>query len=469
MIMNRIIITRIIIMICIGVLACLSGCEMNSRGRVSSANSASSNSADSNSRVPTTPGAAPDAKNSADSWAITLPVLNSFFMDDAFTGDVKKTLQLSDDQIQQLKDAARRAAEAEWRNEDGATTQGSVGDLRQQATREIQNVLGPENSDKLFALVAERWNGTNPGGRSALPAPGAVPDDSRIVINDPAFRMDVFENGQLVKSYLVGIGYPAFPLPTGVREAKEIIFNPPWTPPDSPWVDEMHGKAQPGKTIKGGDKSNPLGILKVPIGLPSLIHGGKAQAKLGKFASHGCVGLTDAQAADFALLLARIGGADLTEQDISQYHQARTTTKTVKLGNTVPVELRYDTIVVEGGKLRIYPDVYGRGTNTEANVTAALAVYGVTPDQLSQQEREQVQSALSQVGGNDSSPTTPASRNSDKSTRPKKQSERAMSSQRAQNGITIEIAALKGKGYPEPAEIDTGLKVAHSPARKTRK
>jgi len=32
-----------------------------------------------------------------------------------------------------------------------------------------------------------------------------VPKDSGIVVNIPAFRMDVFENGAMIKSYKVGI------------------------------------------------------------------------------------------------------------------------------------------------------------------------------------------------------------------------------------------------------------------------
>jgi lipoprotein-anchoring transpeptidase ErfK/SrfK len=114
--------------------------------------------------------------------------------------------------------------------------------------------------------------------------------------------MDVFQDGKLLKTYRVGIGYPEFPLPTGMRKADTIIFNPTWTPPDEPWV---KGKVKPGQKVEAGSKLNPLGPIKIPIGLPSLIHGGKAVARLGNFASHGCVGLTNAQVQDFSLVLAQ--------------------------------------------------------------------------------------------------------------------------------------------------------------------
>jgi len=36
----------------------------------------------------------------------------------------------------------------------------------------------------------------------------------------------------------------------------------------------------------------------------------------------------------------------------------------------VPVELRYETIVIENGQLHVYRDVYNKNTNTEENLRA---------------------------------------------------------------------------------------------------
>ena len=57
-----------------------------------------------------------------------------------------------------------------------------------------------------------------------LQGPNAVPTDTRVVVNIPAFRMDLFQDGSLVKSYKVGIGYPEFPLPLGLRKAQTDNF-----------------------------------------------------------------------------------------------------------------------------------------------------------------------------------------------------------------------------------------------------
>src|SRR5437763_14882659 len=120
-----------------------------------------------------------------------------------------------------------------------------------------------------------------------LKGPNAVPKDTRIVVNIPAFRMDVFREGSLLKSYKIGIGYPQFPLPTGFRKAEMIIFNPTWTQPNESWASD------PGAVTPAGTAGNPLGPIKVPIGGANLIHGGKALAKIGTYASHGCIGLTN--------------------------------------------------------------------------------------------------------------------------------------------------------------------------------
>ena len=171
-----------------------------------------------------------------------------------------------------------------------------------------------------------------------LPGPNAVPKDTRVVVNIPAFRMDVFENGAPIKSYRIGIGYPQFPLPTGLRKAQLIIFNPTWTPPDSPWVDSMN--VARGKTVGAGSKRNPLGPIKIPIGMPSLIHGGKPLAKIGTFASHGCVGMTNAQVEDFAKLLVSASATDLSDEAMSAYLNKKTKTRVINLNKLIPVELR---------------------------------------------------------------------------------------------------------------------------------
>src|SRR5918911_4140393 len=53
-----------------------------------------------------------------------------------------------------------------------------------------------------------------------------------------------------------------------------------------------------------------------------------------------------------------------------------------KLSPPVPVDINYDTQVIEGGVLRIYPDVYDRNTNTVENLRAELQSSGVDAARL---------------------------------------------------------------------------------------
>ena len=234
-----------------------------------------------------------------------------------------------------------------------------------------------------------------------LPGPNAIPRDTRIVVNIPAFRMDVFHDGTLMKSYKIGIGYQQFPLPTGFRKAEMIVFNPTWTQPNESWA------SNPGLIVPAGSKGNPLGPIKIPIGGANLIHGGKELVKIGTFASHGCVGLTNDQVKDFAKVLAEASNTQLTEDTMAAFLKKRTRTEVVKLGKTVPVELRYETIVIEDGQLHIYRDVYDQDTNTEENLRAVLEASGVRLDDLTEDERTQTLNALAQMSGASTAKATP--------------------------------------------------------------
>jgi lipoprotein-anchoring transpeptidase ErfK/SrfK len=399
--------------------------------------------------------------------AVTLPLIDAMFAEENFANDLKSRVQLTDEQVAKLKNVAREATSKLREGDAGAQYQGTTAAARAQAEEQIKGAIGPEKAPQLVAYVSERYSGAAAAG-SALPPPtpiNATPSDTRIVVNAPAFRMDVFQNGQLVKTYKVSIGYPEFPLPTGMRKAETIIFNPTWTPPDEPWVEAPGSKVKVGETVKAGDKLNPLGPIKIPIGLPSLIHGGKVPARINNFGSHGCVGLTNSQVKDFAKLLAQMGGAAITDAQIAEYEKNKTETENVKLSTPVLVELRYDTIRVEDGKLYIYRDVYDKDTNSEENLRAVLQAAGVQFEQLSENERAQVLNALKEMardpsgkldtaaGGNANSNL---SKNSNSSKKADNSNGRVTRTIKGQKEVVIEIAALRGKGYPAPVNLDAG-------------
>lgn len=452
---------------CLFALLILGGCQAAPVSNVNTATNATP------APTATAPAAAATNNNAgANNFPLTLPVVDALFADERFATDLKSELQLTDEQVERLRKVAREETgslrETETGEHGGTTTAAAA-----RATEQLRSVLGEEKATRFADFARARWAGGGEGGaETAGGKPNAVPTDTRIVVNAPAYRMDMFENGQLIKSYRVGIGYPEFPLPTGLRRANTIIFNPTWTPPDEPWVESPSSKVKVGQKVEAGSPLNPLGPIKIPIGLPSLIHGGKSAAKLGSFASHGCVGLTNQQVQDVARMMAKIGGAQLTEEEMATYAKNRKETKEVKLERPVPVELRYETIVVEDGKLYIYRDVYDRDTNTEENLRAVLEANGVSFDSLTEAERAQVLDALRQMardatgkpadGQPNASPSaTPeaANKNANSKNANKKndaESGKVTRTVKGQKEIVIEIAALRGKGYPAPVALDTG-------------
>lgn len=437
-------------LIILALVSILAGCVGNNQNvSAPPANSAQNAAPPATNPAPAAPTSAPNSN-----VPVTLPLVDALLGDESFANQAKSSLQLSDEQIQKLKDAARNAVlnlNENGSEDDSRSTAASV----KKAEKEIKSALGDEKGAQFISLAQQQMAGT---GSDAIPSaqPNSVPNDTRIVVNIPGYRMDIFQNGQLKKTYKIGIGYPEFPLPTGLRKADTIIFNPTWTPPDETWV---KGKFQPGKKVEAGSKDNPLGPIKIPIGLPSLIHGGKAPARLGTFASHGCVGLTNGQIQDVAIQLSSLTGPPLGEADVKQRLAEKTETKQVKLNSPIPVELRYETIVVEDGKLKIFRDVYERGTNNEDNLHRVLQAAGVSLDDLNGPDREKILAGLKQMAydalGN---PVDENATNNDNNSNKKNaanSSGKVTKNIKGQKEIVFELPQLKGKGYPAPVNLSS--------------
>ena len=123
---------------------------------------------------------------------------------------------------------------------------------------------------------------------------------------------------------------------------------------------------------------------------------------------------------DFAVLLGKAADTPDVATKMDTYLADKDKTETVKLSKTVPVELRYETIVLEDGKLHIYKDVYGQNTNTEENLRKVLEANGLKLENLPQ--REQILNALKDVT----------------------------------KETVIDLGSIAQKGYPAPVDLDTG-------------
>ncbi len=392
----------------------------------------------------------------ANQQALTLPVLDALFYEPGFAKQLKTQLGLSNDKIAQLRVAAH--ASLRELSEDGNPDTASATAANERYQQRIKALIGADKAQQLLQLVNQRY--TQGVGGMAPDRPNFVPTDTRIVVNAPAFRMDVFEKGQLIKTYKVGIGYPEFPLPAGMRRADTVIFNPGWIPPDEPWV---RGKFVPGRKVSAANKLNPLGVVKIPIGMPSLIHGGKPLEKIGHLASHGCVGLTNKQVLDLVPIILRLGQSNLSAKTVRELEKKKRQTKRIKLPVPVPVDLRYETIVAEDGGLRIYRDVYERGTNTLKNAKAVLAAYDIQYEKLSTQEQSDLGVALGEmnrdaqgreIAAADSLIPSKGGVPASKMAGAKKG--KVTSKVNGQTDILVTVTALQGKGYPAPVALNEG-------------
>ncbi|MCA1605256.1 MAG: L,D-transpeptidase, partial [Acidobacteria bacterium] len=160
---------------------------------------------------------------------VTLPVLDALFSDEAFKSTLKSKVALTDDQLAQLQkvasDEVARLRQANLEDNAAGAESSQAQQSRERAAEAIRGVIGEQKAGELFALARDYWvkgsegldadkakTGTTAAPENAvLPGPNAVPKDTRVVVNIPAFRMDVFNEGSLIKSYKIGIGYPEFP------------------------------------------------------------------------------------------------------------------------------------------------------------------------------------------------------------------------------------------------------------------
>jgi lipoprotein-anchoring transpeptidase ErfK/SrfK len=103
----------------------------------------------------------------------------------------------------------------------------------------------------------------------------------------------VFERGELVKSYKVAVGQPAYPTPYGTFTVQTMQVDPPWNVPDSDWAGDLAGT-----TIPGGSPDNPLKARFIGFDGSVGFHGTSDIASLGTAASHGCVRMQIADVKD---------------------------------------------------------------------------------------------------------------------------------------------------------------------------
>lgn len=196
--------------------------------------------------------------------------------------------------------------------------------------------------------------------------------DIKLTVNVPAFQMTFWQDGKEVKNYPIGVGMKEYPIFVGKRGIKNIIWNPIWIPPASDWV----APALQGQIIQPTDPRNPLGKIKIPLGYGYLIHQAKGTQDLGNLVSHGCVRVLQNDLYDLNEKIISAHALNVGNEEISDAKRTKNTF-VIELESELPLEITYDTLVVEAGNLHIYPDVYGYKKNTVENLREELKANGI--------------------------------------------------------------------------------------------
>ena len=132
-------------------------------------------------------------------------------------------------------------------------------------------------------------------------------------------KLVVVDDGSEVAQYDVAVGTDKYPTPKGSYRIRKVVWNPSWTPPDSPWAKGK--KEQPP-----GHPDNPMKRVKIFFSEPDyFIHGTDDKDSLGEAESHGCLRMSVADATQLAQLVMERGGKPMPEPWYRRIFRRRTT------------------------------------------------------------------------------------------------------------------------------------------------
>jgi len=190
--------------------------------------------------------------------------------------------------------------------------------------------------------------GTSPAASLDPPAP--EPPSLRLVVNIPAFRLDVYESGSLTHTFPVTVGKPSDPTPDGHYQLERVVWNPWWHPPYN---------RRPRDKVTPPGPNNPMGKVKLYFANLYYLHGTPKLREIGTPSSRGCVRLRNDDAVRLALIVHRHAVAPLAPGKLEELASKRSwRTQGYAVDEPVPVDLVYDVAEVRDGELRVYPDFY---------------------------------------------------------------------------------------------------------------
>jgi lipoprotein-anchoring transpeptidase ErfK/SrfK len=105
-----------------------------------------------------------------------------------------------------------------------------------------------------------------------------------VTIDRANFKLRLFKNLKLRRTYGIAVGAPGYETPTGRFSIRNKAVNPAWSAPDEPWAG-----AYRNEVVEGGSPENPLKARWLGIVGGVGIHGTAAEYSIGTAASHGCI------------------------------------------------------------------------------------------------------------------------------------------------------------------------------------
>jgi murein L,D-transpeptidase YcbB/YkuD len=209
----------------------------------------------------------------------------------------------------------------------------------------------------------------------------------RLVLNVPANRIYVYENGERTRSFRVSVGQRRFATPAGSYTIRQAIWNPWWHPPKSAWARDEK-PARPGY-------DNPMGRVKLNFTELYYVHGTPAENEdaLGLPASHGCVRMANHDVIELTRIIHRHATPQLSAAAVQALVDNPSDTRTIRFRNAVPFAVVYDVAVVRDNFLILYPDVYARLGSRAAvidQVEEVLREHGVDLERVNRRELERL-------------------------------------------------------------------------------
>jgi murein L,D-transpeptidase YcbB/YkuD len=212
--------------------------------------------------------------------------------------------------------------------------------------------------------------GPQPADPQSQPASITSPTNIRLRINIPATTLEVFRNGDYVRSYPVSVGALAYKSPVMHNQLTQLVWNPSWIPPpDSSWAVGLKPEP-PGP-------HNPLGPVKMPLDQGIRIHGTNKDSSVGRAASHGCFRMHNNDAADLAWFIQIHMSDKFDETYRTTYAKNRYRTHVVNLSSPVDVDIVYEPIEITGKILVVHPDIYGWNGTPKDKIIVAVSEFGI--------------------------------------------------------------------------------------------